>query len=213
MFGTPNTFDASDTSLLGQLLPPPYNDVSITGDQVRGFGFLHDGSIDTVFRFHGATVFAQTATNPSGIRIVVDPTDPVKAPEELAANLTLRRELEAFVLAFDSNLAPIVGQQVTLRDDSGADAAARVALLEARAASGECDLVVRAQLFRRSVGFLYRPATASFTQDRSAEPPVTDTLLRGLARHAPLTFTAVPPGSGMRIGLDRDLDGVLDGDE
>ena len=25
------------------------------GDQVRGFGFLHDGSIDTVFRFHNAT--------------------------------------------------------------------------------------------------------------------------------------------------------------
>ena len=28
-----------------------------------------------------------------------------------------------------------------------------------------------------------------------------------------LTFTAVPPGSGRRIGIDRDLDGVLDGDE
>ena len=27
------------------------------GDQIRGFGFLHDGSIDTVFRFLQATVF------------------------------------------------------------------------------------------------------------------------------------------------------------
>ena len=27
------------------------------GDQVRGFGFLHDGSVDTVFRFLQATVF------------------------------------------------------------------------------------------------------------------------------------------------------------
>ena len=31
------------------------------GDQIRGFGFLHDGSVDTLFRFHNATVFNQTA--------------------------------------------------------------------------------------------------------------------------------------------------------
>jgi hypothetical protein len=34
-----------------------------------------------------------------------------------------------------------------------------------------------------------------------------------LAGDAELTFTAVPSGSGQRIGIDRDLDGVLDGDE
>jgi hypothetical protein len=34
-----------------------------------------------------------------------------------------------------------------------------------------------------------------------------------LAENGALTFTAVPPGSGVRIGLDRDLDGVLDGDD
>src|SRR5207249_5633904 len=27
------------------------------GDQVRGFGFLHDGSVDAIFRFHNAQVF------------------------------------------------------------------------------------------------------------------------------------------------------------
>ena len=27
----------------------------------------------------------------------------------------------------------------------------------------------------------------------------------------PLTYTCVPPGSGVRIGIDRDGDGVLDG--
>jgi hypothetical protein len=30
-------------------------------------------------------------------------------------------------------------------------------------------------------------------------------------RAQPLTFTAVPPGEGRRSGIDRDLDGVLDG--
>jgi hypothetical protein len=29
----------------------------------------------------------------------------------------------------------------------------------------------------------------------------------------PITFTCVPPGDGVRSALDRDLDGVLDGEE
>lgn len=32
-----------------------------------------------------------------------------------------------------------------------------------------------------------------------------------LQRQQPVTFTAVPPGEGRRSGLDRDLNGVLDG--
>ena len=30
---------------------------------------------------------------------------------------------------------------------------------------------------------------------------------------APVTYTCVPPGSGERIGVDRDGDGSWDGDE
>jgi DNA-binding beta-propeller fold protein YncE len=82
------------------------------GDQVRGFGFLHDGSIDTVFRFHNATVFNQT--NPGGFPI----PNPGGIPDGFAGD-TIRRQLEAFLLAFDSNMAPIVGQQATLTESNG----------------------------------------------------------------------------------------------
>jgi hypothetical protein len=36
-----------------------------------------------------------------------------------------------------------------------------------------------------------------------------------LATHSnvPVTYTCVPPGSGQRIGVDRDGDGFWDGDE
>ena len=39
--------------------------------------------------------------------------------------------------------------------------------------------------------------------------------LRALSRlrSGEVTFTCVPPGSGLRIGIDRDDDGILDGDE
>jgi len=112
------------------------------GDQVRGFGFLHDGSVDTVFRFHGADVFRQRPANPGGI-----PNTP--------AGVTLRRQIESFMLAFDSNLAPIVGQQITLTQSNVEVASPRIDLLEARADVGECELVVKGFVDGQAAGFLY----------------------------------------------------------
>jgi len=89
------------------------------GDQVRGFGFLHDGSVDTLFRFHSSTVFNQT--NPGGFPI----PNPGGFPAGPAGD-TLRRQVEAFMLAFDSNMAPIVGQQATLTASNGAAVEQRV---------------------------------------------------------------------------------------
>ena len=92
-----------------------------TGPQVRGFGVLHDGSVDTVFDFLSAGVFSLSNTE--------------------------QTQLQRFVLAFDTNLAPIVGQQVTLSSDvNNPGANNRVTLLLARAAAGECDVVVKTVL-------------------------------------------------------------------
>jgi DNA-binding beta-propeller fold protein YncE len=215
MFGMDATFHAGDQ--LGESLPPPYNDDSFQGDQVRGFGFLHDGSVDTTFRFHGATVFAQSQTNPGGIPLA-DPTAPPQVQQQqVEANITLRRQLEVFMMAFDSNLAPIVGQQATLDGSSGADVAARIDLLEARARAGECDLVVSGFVGDRAVGYLFDPSSGTFQPDRARSADLGDAALRGLASsvasRVTLTFMAVPPGSGARIAIDRNSDGVLDGDQ
>jgi hypothetical protein len=55
----------------------------------------------------------------------------------------------------------------------------------------------------------------AFVPDRAAEAAATLDDLLAIARVAdqPLTFTCVPWGSGIRVGIDADLDGVLDGDE
>ena len=219
MFGMAATFNPNDTSGLGSFLPAPYNDNSFMGDQVRGVGFLHDGSVDTMFRFHGGTVFAQRAAsptlpgNPGGFSVITDPNDPVLAQQELLANLTKRRQVEAFMFAFDSNLAPIVGQQATLTKNATPDVLGRIDLLEARAVAGECDLVVKGLLDGRNLGFLFDAKNGMFIPDTVRAQPLTSAFLRGLTRRGTLTFTAVPPGSGVRIGLDRDSNGVFDGDE
>jgi sugar lactone lactonase YvrE len=174
------------------------------GDQIRGFGFLHDGSVDTVFRFHNATVFNQT--NPGGFPI----SNADGFPSGAAGN-TQRAQVEQFMLAFDSNLAPIVGQQATLAASSGADTSARVNLILARAAALECDVVVKGVLAGEQRGWVLMGG--GFQSDRAAEIH-SDAQLRAHAvagEHR--TYTCVPRTSGVRIGVDRDEDGAFDRDE
>jgi hypothetical protein len=116
-------------------------------------------------------------------------------------------------MAFPSNHAPIVGQQITLTATNAAVAGARISLLEARAAAGDCELVAKRRQGAIEVGYLY--SGGQFYRDIADAPPVSDAGLRALAQGAggEVTFTAVPLGSGRRIGIDADLDGYLDGDE
>jgi hypothetical protein len=120
-----------------------------------------------------------------------------------------------FLFAFDSNLAPIVGQQVTLTSTNAQVAQPRIDLLIARANAGECDLVAKLETGSRIAGFLYQPSSGLFLQDRLAQPRVSNAWLRAAAKlpKNEVTFTCVPPGSGLRIGIDRDGDGAGDGDE
>lgn len=170
------------------------------GDQVRGFGFLHDGSIDTVFRFFHATVF--NSGTPLGL------------PNDGLHNDTERRQMEDLMLSFDSNLRPIVGQQSTLSDHSGGDADNRIDLLLARADAGDCEVVVKGKVGGEERGWVYA-GSGQFTSDRASEADVADGTLRAYAKIADqeLTYTAVPVGEGERIGIDRDLDGYRDAEE
>jgi YVTN family beta-propeller protein len=174
------------------------------GDQVRGFGFLHDGSTDTVFRFHNTTVFNQN--NPAGFPI----GNAGGFPNGTAGD-PQRRQVEAFMLAFDSDLAPIVGQQVTLGSASPGSVGTRIGLLIARAAANECDVVVKGTLAGEQRGWV-RLASGAFQGDRNTDATLTDAQVRAHAATAgqERTYTCVPRGSGIRAGIDRDLDGFYD---
>ncbi len=173
------------------------------GDQMRGFGYEHSGAIDTIFRFTRLTVI--------GI-----PESTVEGRD------AARRDLEAYLLAIESDLAPIVGQQVTLNQSNAAEAGPRIDLMIARSASiypnidaaaaKECELVVKGTIGGQSRGWLRRGSR--FYSDRAGES-LEDAELRAIASDPgqELTYTCAPPGSGLRMALDRDADGILDGDE
>lgn len=173
------------------------------GDQIRGFGFLHDGSNDTIFRFLSTVLFRFVPPTPS------DSGNPGGFAPDPSANELQRRQVEDFLLAYDSNLAPIVGQQVTVGPRNWSQALERVEMLMARAELGECDLAVTAGGCR---SYLYDGA-GEFWGDRADASSLRLERLRPSAKSgAHLTFTCMPPGSGSRA-LDRDADGYLDGDE
>jgi hypothetical protein len=158
------------------------------GDQVRGFGYLHDGSVSTVQNFVSSPVFQNL-------------------------NLTQERQIEQFMLAFDTGLKPAVGQQVSI-DSSNFNTATfvnRVNLLVARADAGNCGLVAKGNVAGEARGAVYVGGN-NFQTDRHADAPTSTTALRNLAATAgqEITFTCVPPGTQTRIGVDRDLDGVFD---
>jgi len=161
------------------------------GPQIRGFGFDKSGVSGTITEFLHADVF--------------DLTD------------AQRSDLEQLVLAMPSNLLPIVGQQLTVTPANAtqADVSARLALLVARAKvttpRPECELVAKAVIADEARGWVMN-GNQGFIPDRASEPALTLAALLSQAANvdAPVTFTCVPPGNGSRIGIDRNVDGVLD---
>lgn len=174
-------------------------DIPFQGPQIRGFGFLHDGSVDTLFRFFNANVFRN---------------DVIGGPNVGFPSNQARRDMEQFMLAFDSNLAPVVGQQITLDATNAAAVGPRLDLLKARANVGECDLIAKGVVDGQARGWLWS-GSGAFLPDRAAESLVSDGDLRAEAAVAgqAITYTCVPPGSGRRAGVDRDDDGFFDRDE
>jgi DNA-binding beta-propeller fold protein YncE len=247
-----------------------------TGPQVRGFGFFHDGVVDTLHRFHGAAVFAKNEQNIGGF----DPTLPSEASRaaciqrfrqapsdlfELAApevrpfldlclasgplpeacftnpddelcrvaletaalsrgepflpeifaesllplcfqlgstgeggsasgdcypsGLSERAQMEAFMLVFDSNLKPMVGQQLTLAPGQYFDRT--LVPLLATSAHGDCDLAVH----QAGQGYLIsRPDPAAPDQSLLETRDQRTLALRDLDRNAgAITFTCHPP--------------------
>jgi hypothetical protein len=165
-----------------------------TGDQIRGFGFLHDGSIDTVESFLSSDIF------------ILDDDE--------------ERQAEAFSLVFPTDLAPIVGQQVTLTSTNAGVTTPRLNMMITRAGTEfkslmlggtvtECDLIVKGSVDGEPRGAV-RESNGQFRTDTNQV--VTDAQIRDRAvSEGPLTYTCVPPGSGNRMGINRDQDNFLDG--
>jgi DNA-binding beta-propeller fold protein YncE len=160
------------------------------GPQKSGFGFTHDGAVDSLNNFLALPVF-----NPW----------PQSDMDDIVT----------FLLSADTGTAPAVGYQFVMDQANAttAQVAADMQLLTNQAAPGDLDLTAHGYLDGELTGLLYQPLSNQFVTDRAGVGPFTPTQLQSKAQggQADLAFTAVTLGTGERIALDRNTDGILNG--
>ena len=163
-----------------------------------GFGFQHDGRVDTLTRFM-VDGFAGNVTNDQAIADFI-----------------------AFMLCFsgsDLSVNPsnpsqdvpaAVGKQITFTSPAPPALLNSMVALATRTNS-RVQLVVRGKQNGRPRGWLLRRATGDFLSDRNGEiAPTLASVIAPAASTNPFTAMLVPEGSGLRIGVDRDGDNHYD---
>ncbi len=174
-----------------------------------GFGYLHDGSVDSLERFISEPVFNVTSdqdvANLTAFVLSISGSD---LPQGSTNLLNLEPPGAA---SRDAHAA--VGAQTTLAS-LASPAPGQVALINsmiAMAGSGKVGLVAKGSQSGLARG--WRLTAGTWQSDRASETLGTAALQALAAAGSELTFTVVPNGSQTRIGIDRDLDGVFDRDE
>jgi hypothetical protein len=158
-------------------------------ESLSGFGLEHDGVRATI---------AQAHTGPRFVSI--------------QNNATIIGNLTAFLLCFDTGTKPAVGHSVTISQENLAEQAILDAwsLLETQASRGSgaaIDLVAKADFG----GLFYDPSSGEYRSD--VQPGLTRTrswIESQINQGSTVTLMGVPLYSGERMGIDRNLDGILD---
>ncbi len=165
---------------------------------LSGFGFLHDGALDSVSRFLSAGAFS------------------VASDQEVA-------DLVALMMAFSGselerglvplgNTAPLsqdthagVGKQHTMTQPSQLLDPELAELLQV-ADSAKVDMIA---LQGNSASYLYNVNDGEFLNSQGTSQTMLG-LMAMANSDSPVTFTLVPKGLGNRLALDRDGDGLND---
>jgi len=174
------------------------------GEQIRGFGFLHDGATDLLFNFLKGGVFDNgDLPCPSGAderHGCLFNQGPVGIQNDL-----VRQSLVDYLMQFDSDLAPIVGQQITINSGTGDDEQLRLQLLAERAQtpfmskilgglSYECQLTAHGLVNSTQQDYLFEPVSGLFVQQQQSLSVSEITQMAQQSNNS-LTFTCLVPGS------------------
>ena len=175
-------------------------------ESTAGFGYVHDGSVDSVERFIDEPVFN------------------ISSDQETANLVALMLAFSGATGSFGSPGAILeppgptsqashaaVGKQLTV---DGPTSPAEDALLDTLVtlASGPVGLVVKGRQAGLARGWYYIGSNV-FQSDRRHHTATRAELEALAAPGSELTFTVVPKISERRIGVDRDSDGWFDRDE
>ncbi len=161
---------------------------------LEGFGFAHDGAFATIESFLSNPVtFGPLATSPQQ-----------------------QKDLAAFVMCIDTGTPPAVGysRTVTAANMNTAPITTDVNLLTSQAQLADVDVIAKGRLDGVLHGLLYLPSIGKFQTDKGGYGPFTWSELKTkIGAGGILTLMAVPLGSGKRMGVDRNMNGIPDAEE
>jgi len=172
-----------------------------------GFGFGHDDGSDTLVRFVIAeggftNQSAQFVANLVSFLLSVSGQD-----LPLGTNTGSLRPGPASL-----DVPASVGRQITL--DSPVLGPLLDAMLKlADSPTSRVDLIAKGSQAGSARGWFYDRSAGAFQSDRRNETLSAESLIDQAGAGSELTFTLVARGTGQRLGIDRDSDGVYDGDE
>jgi YVTN family beta-propeller protein len=179
-------------------------DFKHTNTSRTGFGFMHDGRVDTLSRF-------LLKGFPDRLRQGEEESD--RGIADLIAFLLCMPSPEPVLHEYftedtplSKDVAAATGRQFTLTG-SNAPPLLSTFLSLARSISNRIDLVAHGEQDGTPRGWCY---AGNFLSDRNGEVLTVEGLLSLASSNNPLTFTLVPRGLGRRLGLDRDEDGWFD---
>jgi YVTN family beta-propeller protein len=174
-------------------------------ETLLGYGIIHDGIDPSLFAFLSRNVFGVFAND-----------------------AVVKRNVGAFVQCFDSGMAPAVGYMriLTAANVDNSNITSDWNLLEAQAnlvnnphlgLAGQSltniDLIVKGTVDGKFHGFVYQAASGTYKPDTTNLAAMTRAQLRTkVLAGDTLTLLGMPTGAGVRSGIDRNGDGVLDGD-
>ncbi len=164
-----------------------------SASNTRGFGFSHDGHIDTIASFLNLPVF-------------------LFAQGGLGAQQ--RRDVEAFLMSFSVDTHAGVGAQVYADTPTlPTTVSQRLDTMITIALTGNVGLIAKGRQGGVPRGYAFDRLANVFRSDVLGEALSPAALRASASPVSPLWFTLVPAGSQTRLGIDRDGDGFLDRDE
>jgi YVTN family beta-propeller protein len=180
-----------------------------------GFGLVHDGAVDGLARFLSEPAF-QLDTDQRLADMMAFNLAIAGADFPLLLSLAGAPTSAIPPAAEDSTAHAAVGQQITINSPTpGATALASINLLIALADEGKIDLIVKGLdagdprgWYRLDDGGAKMPNT--FQSDVNGVTNTLAELLTLAGGGAEFTFSAVPEGTGMRLGVHRDSDAFFD---
>ena len=175
-----------------QKIGPTFGDGATTPDAKSGFGYGHDGTMPDLLSFFSLDVFT--------------------------VNSGQARDIVSFMFHFPTDTRPCVGSNVTVPPGTpptgtAADEQAiddMVGIADRNDANRHGELVAPA--LAGGTMRAYYLSNGMWVPDKATDPPLTTAALRSAAT-GPVSFLCAPVDSGLRLGFDRDEDGVANLDD